>query len=299
MVRACCAALMLACLPGCTPGDEGARVSCVEQALRQPGLEQDVAVFTAEDGGVAQAKVGWLTFRNADSVLPMASLTKPLVAGEVRRRVDRGELRLEQPVGALLPGVAFVPETASITVRQLLQHRAGFDRSFRDPLFASTPPNCHAAARDVLQRRPELGVGQQVLYSNAGYCVLGDILLSTPSGLPADLRLALDAPLGAAGGWTGTLHQLHRALSRTLPLVDLPADVVLPDGSHYAYGWRRWPAAVEGPSWSHFGRLPGMVSLALSDGRGTLLVAHFLGDPQDVDATSLAASHALWRCMAP
>jgi len=39
-----------------------------------------------------------------------------------------------------------------------------------------------------------------------------------------------------------------------------------------------------------------MVSLALSDGRNTLLVAHFLGDPQEVDAASLDASRALWRC---
>ncbi|WP_433925202.1 serine hydrolase domain-containing protein [Stenotrophomonas nematodicola] len=297
MVKACCAALMLACLTGCTSSDEGTRASCVEKALDQPGLEKGVAVFTTEHGGVAQAKAGWLNLRSADSVLPMASLTKPLVAGEVRRRVDRGELGLEQPVGELLPGVAFVPETASITVRQLLQHRAGFDRSFRDPLFASTPPSCQAAARDVLQRQPELGVGQQMLYSNAGYCVLGEILLSAPSGLTADLRLSLDSPLGAAGGWSGTLHQLYGALYRTLPLVDIPTDVALPDGSYYTYGWRRWPAAVEGPSWSHFGRLPGMVSLALSDGRGRLLVAHFLGDPQDVDASSLEASRALWRCM--
>lgn len=296
MIRYGCAALILACFPGCTSSDDGPRASCVERALNQPGLEKGVAVFTTEHGGVAEATSGWLNFRTGDSVLPMASLTKPLVAGEVRRRIDRGTLGLEQPIGKLLSGVAFVPETASVTVSQLLQHRAGFDRTFRDPLFSSTPASCRAAARDVLQRAPEHDPGQQMLYSNAGYCVLGEILLSSPAGLPADLHRALESPLGAAGGWVGTLYQLHGALSQGLPLADLPADVELPDGSHYAYGWRRWPKAGNGPPWSHFGRLPGMVSLALSDGRNTLLVAHFLGDPQEVDAASLDASRALWRC---
>jgi len=273
------------------------RASCVKGALAQPELSNGVAVFTALDGTVADARSGWLNDRNGNSVLDMASLTKPLVAAEVRRRVEAGSLDLEKPIQKLLPDAVFVPETAAITVRQLLQHRAGFDRSAGDPLFLADPPSCHLAAQDVLRRRPEKPAGQQVIYSNAGYCVLGRILLNDPSGIDANLLHALQSPLGAAGGWRGSLRQLHSAMSAALPLAELPSDPGLPDGSHYAFGWRSWPAIEHGPRWSHFGRLPGMLSVAVSDGKGWVLVAHFTGDPADVDDSSQRAAKSLWRCM--
>jgi CubicO group peptidase (beta-lactamase class C family) len=288
-----CAVILSA---GCMRQGEDPRTACVKGALEQPELADGVAVFTTQ-GVTGEAHSGWLNTSDGDSVLDMASLTKPLVAAEVRRRIRAGRLDLEQPIRDLLPGTTLVPETASITLRQLLQHRAGFDRSGGDPLFAEAAPSCSGAARNVLGRRPERAAGEQVLYSNAGYCILGEILLKDPSGLEPGVVRALQSPLGAAGGWRGSLRQLHAALSATLPLTELPAAPTLPDGSHYAYAWRSWPNTVDGPRWSHFGRLPGMLSLAVSDGEANLLVAHFTGDPGDVDAASAAAAKSLWRCM--
>lgn len=272
------------------------RSPCIETALIQPYLTEGVAVFSAFDG-VREVRSSWVSSKNGDTILDMASLTKPLVAAEVRRRVHAGSLDLEEPIGALLPAARFVPETASITVRQLLQHRAGFDRSGGDPLFLPPPPSCHRAAEVVLGRAPEKQAGKQVMYSNAGYCILGEILLNNPEGADASVIQAIRSPLGAAGGWQGSLRELHAALSATLPLTELSAEPGLPDGSHYAYGWRRWPNGSSGPRWSHFGRLNGLVSVAVSDGRDKLLVAHFSGDPPDADAAGTAAAKALWRCM--
>lgn len=286
---------MVLLFAGCKPQELDPRMSCIKGALKQPDLADGVAVFTTLEGP-REVSAGWLNSRTGDSVLDMASLTKPLVAAEVRRRVRAGSLDLEQPIQELLPGAVFVPETASITVRQLLQHRAGFDRSSGDPLFLSSPLSCSLAARDVLRRRPERNPGQQVIYSNAGYCILGEILLRQPAGADPGLIRALRSPLGAAGGWRGSLRQLHASLSATFPLTELPEDPSLRDGSHYAYAWRSWPTG-EGPRWTHFGRLPGMLSLAVSDGEGELLVAHFRGDPENVDEASLAAAKSLWRCM--
>lgn len=281
---------------GCRWQASDPQASCMENALDQPGLTDGVAVFSTEDGA-REVRSGLLNTRDGASGLDMASLTKPLVAAEVRRRIRAGRLDLEQPIRDLLPNAVVVPETASITLRQLLQHRAGFDRSAGDPLFLTSPPSCKLAAQDVLRRRPERVPGQQVIYSNAGYCIIGEILLKHPAGADPSIVDALRSPLGAAGGWRGSLRQLHAALSSTLPLTDIPAQPNLPDGSHYAYAWRRWPASVDGPRWTHFGRLPGILSLAVSDGEKRMLVAHFKGDPGDVDGAAANASKSLWHCM--
>lgn len=295
----CRSFLLLAILAtiGCGSAPADLRSRCITAALNQPGLKNGIAVFTAADGTIDEASEGWLNFRDGNTVVEVASLTKPLVAAEIRRRIEHGELALDQPIGKLLRLFRFTPETSAITVKQLLQHRAGFDRSGYDPLFASDPASCRAATADVLARPPERGTGEQTLYSNAGYCVLGEILLTKPSGIAPDLVRALNSPLGAAGGWRGSLRSLHLALSSSMPFADLEAEPGLPDGSYYAFAWRRWSASGNGPRWTHFGRLPGMLSLAVSDGRGSLLLAHFQGDPKDVDAASLAASGSLWRCM--
>ena len=297
MGRRSFALLALLAMTGCGPAPADMRTACISSALDQPDLKNGVAVFTSADGGIGEARTGMLNFRDGNTVLDVASLTKPLVAAEVRRRIEHGMLALDEPASKLLRAFRFTPETATITVQQLLQHRAGFDRSGYDPLFASERPSCRGAAVDVLARPPELAIGGQTVYSNAGYCVLGETLLTQPSGIDPDLLMALKSPLGAAGGWRGSLRSLHSALTLSMPFADLEAEPALPDGSHYAFAWRSWPVSAEGPRWTHFGRLPGILSLALSDGRSTLLVAHFQGDPGDVDAASLAASGALWRCM--
>lgn len=282
---------------GCARTEVSSRSSCVEGALDQPGLSDGVAVFTAEDGTTQDVHSGWLNLKDGDSVLDMASLTKPLVAAEIRRRIGSGQLGLNQPIGELLPEERVAPETGSITLRQLLQHQAGFDRSTVDPLFLFSRPSCVIATQYVLRRAPDKVAGQQVIYSNAGYCILGQILMKHPEGIDPGLLRGLQSPLGAAGGWRGTLREFHAAVSSTMPLAELSPDPGLPDGSHYAYAWRSWPANSDGPRWSHFGRLPGMVSLAVSDGKRQLLVAHFKGDPEDVDRSSLLAAKALWHCM--
>lgn len=272
------------------------RLPCIEAALVQPDLIEGVAVFTAFDG-TREARAGWISSKDGDSVLDMASLTKPLVAADVRRRIFAGTLDLDQSIKTLLPTATVAAETAPISLQQLLQHRAGFDRSGGDPLFLPPPASCRRAAEVVLGRPPEMAVGQHVMYSNAGYCVLGEIILRDPSGTDASLMRAIGSPLGAAGGWRGSLRQLHASLSNTLPLTELPAEPALPDGSHYAYGWRSWPDRQDGPRWSHYGRLSGLVSVAVTDGKQKLLVAHFWGDPHDGDAAGAAAAKALWRCM--
>ncbi|PTN54849.1 serine hydrolase domain-containing protein [Stenotrophomonas panacihumi] len=230
-----------------------------------------------------------------------ASLTKPLVAAEIARMVARGDVALDQPISAALPDVEMDDKVfGRVTIRRLLQHTAGFDQGVSgEPLLqVSGAERCPAAARAVLARPLDFAPGARVVYSNAGYCLLGEVIKRHDPGLTPGLRQALGARFGAAGGWHSPLDQLYEALSKTLPVPDLPPEAKLPDGSYYGFAWRRWPEGADMPPWTHFGRLPGTFSVALTDGRSHLLVAHFRGDPLDYNETGKAFSRKAWRCLA-
>lgn len=301
--------MLLVSLAGCSDGDTSRRAQCVSGFLHdQAGLRHGIAVFDGADGRLAEGTGDWvaryrlLTGRQ----LQAASLSKPIVASDIRKRVEAGMLSLDGSAVAALPHDPARPQDAAHTaihIRHLLQHAAGFDRERSgDPLWTQDFPNppsasCARAANQVLQQPLDFAPGQRVAYSNAGYCLLGEILLAHADALSATDRNFLKTPLGAAGGWTSAPAGLHARLKQTLPLVHLDEPVALPDGSHYDYGWRHWPNAGNGPTWTHFGRLPGVLTLAVTDGREQLLVAYFDGDPADVDATALKLANDAWKCM--
>lgn len=287
-------ALLLPWLVAChAPAPE----RCLQSALQQPQLQDGRVAFSTRAGQVHFAdQYGGSKARSA-LPLTMASLTKPLVAAAIRDQIDDGRLHLQDRLSSVLPGRRFDAATGGLTLQQLLQHQAGFDASRRDPMFIDPVGNCRLAMAEVQRRPPEQVPGRAIHYSNVGYCLLGEVLLRAPDRLPTPLLQALRSPRGAAGGWRASLGDTHAALRATLPVVDLPSAVQLTDGSYYGYGWRHWPPAAGQPAWTHFGRLPGMLSLAATDGRDRLLVAHFSGDPTDVERASQQAITQLWRCV--
>lgn len=128
-----------------------------------------------------------------DALFRIASVSKPITAVTILGLVERGKLTLDAPAFAFLPqlkpleGAKPDPRIARITVRQLLQHTAGFDRgkSF-DPMFrpmeiaraAGTPPPAdpESIIRYMLGRPLDFDPGTRYAYSNFGYCVLGRII---------------------------------------------------------------------------------------------------------------------------
>lgn len=135
---------------------------------------------------------------------PVASLTKPVTAAAVMALIERGDLYLDEPVRRWLPEFA-TPTSESarrqITARELLCHVAGLPKDDPDGpgLFAreaSFATLVESAAAVPLSESP----GQRVIYSNAGYWVLGG-LVTAASGSPfaevaTDLILR---PSGLAG----------------------------------------------------------------------------------------------------
>jgi len=131
----------------------------------------------------------------------VASISKTITAITTLRLVDRGILSLDDPVGPTVAqhlGLAtFDPDVASITVRELLSHTAGFPQH-EGTFFSSGATSCAGAAVTGLSTNVSSGTGFR--YSNMSYCVLG-ILIEAVTGKTYDRVVdeELLTPLGISG----------------------------------------------------------------------------------------------------
>jgi N-acyl-D-amino-acid deacylase len=116
-----------------------------------------------------------------DSRFRIASLSKPVTATAIIRLMEENRLSIDQPVISLIKEVA--PDKVrdkrikNITVRQLLEHRGGFDRDKSgDPMFLAVPP-CPGFLKSYLESVIlDFTPGERYAYSNIGYCLLGRII---------------------------------------------------------------------------------------------------------------------------
>jgi CubicO group peptidase (beta-lactamase class C family) len=136
-----------------------------------------------DDGGAAVA---------VDTRFDLASITKVAVATVALRLVMRGELRLDESLVALVPGWSRDAH-ASITLRMLLAHTAGF-RSGADYRTLLAENVTTFALHLPLVSAP----GERVIYSDLGFIALGAILerctgRSLRTLIETEMRV-LDAP---------------------------------------------------------------------------------------------------------
>jgi CubicO group peptidase (beta-lactamase class C family) len=158
-------------------------------------------------GQLAVAKDGRLVFAHGygladreegkpvqpDSLFRIASVSKPITSAAILKLVEQGRLDLDaKALDILKPPV--VPSGKprdgrwrQITIRQLLNHTAGFDRdkSF-DPMFRSreiaeatgtpSPADTTAIIHYMLGRPLDFDPGTKYAYSNFGYCLLGRVI---------------------------------------------------------------------------------------------------------------------------
>lgn len=113
-----------------------------------------------------------------DTVFDLASLTKPIAtATSVMLLVERGKVKLDEPVATYLP--AFAAEgKGKVTVRQLLIHTSGLipDNPLRD---------YEAGAAEAWQRicalKLQTPAGERFAYSDVNFLVLGKLVESVSS----------------------------------------------------------------------------------------------------------------------
>ena len=140
----------------------------------------------------------------SDTVFAMGSISKVFTAILLADAVQRGEMRLGDPLSAYLPSSVKVPafEGREITLVDLATHTAGL------PTFPDDFPEEHDFAGRVRYRmadaysflgryRLAAAPGTTWLYSNLGYVLIADAL-SRRTGMdyPSLLRRRLTGPLG-------------------------------------------------------------------------------------------------------
>lgn len=158
------------------------------------GIVEGDEVIHAEGFGVQSLATG--SPITPDSMFRLASLTKPFVATAVLQLVEAGEVRLDAPVVDYLPAfrVGDERQIGLVTVRHLLRHASGLPRSYHDP----EPPDdrAHYLRRNAGVRLAA-APGEQFLYSNLGYDILGEVVAEVSGHAFEDyLRDRVLAPAG-------------------------------------------------------------------------------------------------------
>jgi CubicO group peptidase (beta-lactamase class C family) len=228
------------------------------------------ALAVTKDGRVVYSRgFGYADTGKMQPVVPqalfrIASISKPITAAAVLKLVEQGKLKLDDFAFQILQLQPFLeekkrvdPRLRKITIRQLLQHTAGWDRdkSF-DPMFESVkiaralkvPPPAHAehVIRYMMGQPLDFAPGARYAYSNFGYCVLGRIIekvsgqsyesyvrqhILRPLGI-RDMRIGRTLPQGRAAG---EVHY-YAGKDRTAPAVFagmLDRNVPTPYGAWY------------------------------------------------------------------
>lgn len=187
---------LAAALVGPRPPDLGeARTGDPELAARVVAAlggtsgHRGLAVALVEDGRVTTAGLG-TTARGGDPVtadtpFETGSVAKALTGMLLADAVQRGEVRLDEPVADLVPGTALAAD-GNATLVELATHRSGLPRLDNSPgavlrssaasLAAGNPYSGSPA--EVLDAAGRAGApgGAEPAYSNLGFAALGDAL---------------------------------------------------------------------------------------------------------------------------
>ncbi len=151
----------------------------------------------------------------ANSLMRVASVSKPITAVAILMLIEQGKLKLDDLVFDLLKIEPFLeeadtfdPRWKKITIGHLLQHRGGWDRgkSF-DPMFRSVkiaqalkvkpPAKPEHIIRYMAGKPLQFAPGERYAYSNFGYCLLGRVIEKVTGQSYEDfVRKSVLAPVG-------------------------------------------------------------------------------------------------------
>jgi CubicO group peptidase (beta-lactamase class C family) len=216
---------------GNLPADEVV-AQYLEEFVDQRQVAPGVVVGLLDSDGirfVAHGNAGDGRAPDADTVFEAGSVTKGLTGLLLAQMAEAGEVRLDQPIGELLPeDLAVAPAIAAITLEELATHRAGLPRlasgpemqarmTSADPYAGSTPEEIFADLARVDAAQVAAGRGSYA-YSNFGSALLGQLLAQAGGASYGDLLaqrvfapLGLGAPVLAPDAVEGRRAQGHQA----------------------------------------------------------------------------------------
>lgn len=165
-------------------------------------------VLFAKGLGIANVETG--TPVTPSTLFHVGSLTKLLTAAAVVSEVEAGRLRLDAPVGDVVPGLA--PKLARLTLHQLLSQTSGLKETpGEDGLHGEEALGAYV--RSLKDGDLLVPPGTAFSYSNNGYALAG-LALEAASGKPyaEAMEKALFAPVGM------TRTTLRPTVAMTYPL---------------------------------------------------------------------------------
>ncbi len=216
--------------------DVDAFVASVMQAGSVPG----VALVIVEGDQVLMAK-GFGSRRrgeaspvDAHTLFGIASLTKAFTTAALGILVDRGTVRLDEPIAEALPGFQLAdPDVRShATVRDALAHRTG--AAAEDLLWYTNPHASAAALISAMAALPqEAPLREQFIYNNLMYVVAGAIILEKTGKSWEDfVSSELLAPIGMRDT-SVRLDDLSHRRNIATPYIRAGPDLL--EVPHYAY----------------------------------------------------------------
>jgi CubicO group peptidase (beta-lactamase class C family) len=185
-----------------------------------------MAVALVTDQGLQQAaavgvrKWGDPTPVTLDDSWPLGSDTKIMTSALASILVDQRMLNWDSTVSDMFPDIAtsIDPDFKSVTLLQLLSHRAGLPHDIDYYLLAqsaSLQDQRVAAARMALSQKPTNTPGTVTQYSNIGYVIAGAMIeRATGMDWESAIEQYLFSPLGMASAGFGGLG--------TIGMVDQP-----------------------------------------------------------------------------
>jgi D-alanyl-D-alanine-carboxypeptidase/D-alanyl-D-alanine-endopeptidase len=228
-------------------------------ALVRPGAEPIVVAVGNERAGKQL---------DEQTVFEIGSITKAFTGILLADMVNRGEVRLDQPVAELLPSDVRMPTRNGkiITLQHLATHSSGLPRlpllapkDMANPYADYTVPQMYGFLKDVgLARDP----GAAYEYSNLGVGLLGHVLaLRAGNSYEALVRERILEPLGMRStGITLTpemrarIAQGHDETGKPVPLWDLPTFAGAGALRSTVADMRRFIAAAASPPDNALGR---------------------------------------------
>lgn len=151
----------------------------------ESGSPASFAVAVAKDGTVVWEEAFGRANRKlsvpatTNTRYAVASLSKPFTALGIMVLIDRGAVKLDDPIIRFLGNIkltAYEGDAAAVKVRHLLQHTSGLPRHWRN-FYADegeTPPKLEETFNryGILVNQP----GAEYLYTNLGYALLAHII---------------------------------------------------------------------------------------------------------------------------